>query len=156
MLGIGIAFVMSPMSTAGMNAVDRTKAGVASGVLSMSRMVGGSFGIAAMGALIIGVGRHKLDQLLPALPAGKREQLAEALGSGGAAGGGRIAGAVNEAFVTAIGTGLKLSAAVAAAGAVLCWLLIAREPEQAPVPADAQAQAAAPAGVEPHGEPVRV
>ena len=41
LLGIGIAFTMSPMSTAAMNAVDRTKAGVASGVLSMSRMVGG-------------------------------------------------------------------------------------------------------------------
>jgi hypothetical protein len=42
---------MSPMSTAAMNAVEPQKAGVASGILSMSRMVGGTFGVAALGAL---------------------------------------------------------------------------------------------------------
>lgn len=51
LLGIGMGFTMSPMSTAAMNAVDRTKAGVASGTLSMTRMVGGTFGVAALGAL---------------------------------------------------------------------------------------------------------
>ena len=43
---------MSPMSAAAMNAVDRTKAGVAGGILSMSRMVGGTLGIAVLGALV--------------------------------------------------------------------------------------------------------
>ena len=52
LLGIGMGFTMSPMSTAAMNAVDRTKAGVASGTLSMTRMVGGTFGVAALGALV--------------------------------------------------------------------------------------------------------
>ena len=52
LMGIGIALVMSPMSTAAMNAVDQTKAGVASGILSMSRMVGGTLGIAVLGAFI--------------------------------------------------------------------------------------------------------
>jgi len=51
LLGVGMGFTMSPMSTAAMNAVDRTKAGVASGTLSMTRMVGGTFGVAALGAL---------------------------------------------------------------------------------------------------------
>lgn len=51
LLGLGMGFTMSPMSTAAMNAVDRTKAGVASGTLSMTRMVGGTFGVAALGAL---------------------------------------------------------------------------------------------------------
>ncbi|MGZ4249390.1 MAG: MFS transporter, partial [Solirubrobacteraceae bacterium] len=37
LMGIGIGLVMSPMSTAAMNSVDRTKSGAASGVLSMSR-----------------------------------------------------------------------------------------------------------------------
>src|SRR4051812_49652102 len=50
-MGIGIALTMSPMSTAAMNAVDVAKAGVASGTLSMSRMVGGSLGVAVTGAL---------------------------------------------------------------------------------------------------------
>ncbi len=52
LLGVGMGFTMSPMSTAAMNAVDRTKAGVASGTLSMTRMVGGTFGVAALGALV--------------------------------------------------------------------------------------------------------
>ncbi|CAN5472981.1 hypothetical protein BH20ACT18_BH20ACT18_00780 [soil metagenome] len=73
LMGVGMAFVMSPMSTAAMNAVDRSKAGVASGVLSMSRMVGGSFGVAAMGALVIGLGRRELDRLLPAPSNGRPE-----------------------------------------------------------------------------------
>ena len=47
LLGAGMGFTMSPMSTAAMNAVDRSKAGVASGTLSMTRMVGGTFGVAA-------------------------------------------------------------------------------------------------------------
>jgi EmrB/QacA subfamily drug resistance transporter len=52
LMGIGIALVMSPMSTAAMNAVDQTKAGVASGILSMSRMVGGTLGVAVLGTFI--------------------------------------------------------------------------------------------------------
>ena len=52
LMGIGMGFIMSPMSTAAMNAVDRTKAGVAGGILSMSRMIGGTLGIAVLGALI--------------------------------------------------------------------------------------------------------
>ena len=52
LMGIGIALVMSPMSTAAMNAVDQSKAGVASGILSMSRMIGGVLGVAVLGAFI--------------------------------------------------------------------------------------------------------
>ena len=51
LMGAGIALVMSPMSTAAMNAVSVQKAGVASGVLQMSRMVGGTVGVAATGAI---------------------------------------------------------------------------------------------------------
>jgi EmrB/QacA subfamily drug resistance transporter len=51
LMGLGIAMVMSPMSTAAMNAVSVLKAGVASGVLQTSRMVGASVGVAATGAI---------------------------------------------------------------------------------------------------------
>src|SRR5581483_8781748 len=68
LMGLGIGLVMSPMSTAAMNSVDRTKAGAASGVLSMSRMVGGTFGVAVMGALIAALGRSDIDTRLPHLP----------------------------------------------------------------------------------------
>ncbi len=51
LMGIGVALTMSPMSTAAMNSVSTAKAGIASGVLSMFRMVGGTFGVAAIGAI---------------------------------------------------------------------------------------------------------
>src|SRR5207248_1628780 len=83
LMGAGMGLVMSPMSTAAMNAVDRTKAGAASGVLSMSRMVGSTFGVAVMGALVTTIGRSKIDAALPHLPAATRSELANSLGSGG-------------------------------------------------------------------------
>jgi EmrB/QacA subfamily drug resistance transporter len=52
LMGIGISLVMAPMSTAAMNSVDKSKAGVASGILSMSRMIGGTLGVAVLGAFI--------------------------------------------------------------------------------------------------------
>jgi len=55
LLGIGIAMTMSPMTSAAMNAVAVEKAGIASGVLSMFRMVGGSLGVAVTGAIFQGV-----------------------------------------------------------------------------------------------------
>jgi EmrB/QacA subfamily drug resistance transporter len=51
LMGLGMALVMSPMTAAAMNAVSTDKAGVASGILSMSRMVGGTLGVAVLGAI---------------------------------------------------------------------------------------------------------
>ncbi len=129
LMGVGMGLVMSPMSTAAMNAVDRTKAGVASGVLSMSRMVGGTFGVAVMGALITAIGKSKIDQQLPQLPAGTRAAIANSLGGGGSAGAHaspQVVDTVREAFVSALGTGLKIGSAVTVVGAVLAWSLIQR------------------------------
>jgi EmrB/QacA subfamily drug resistance transporter len=142
LMGLGMGLVMSPMSTAAMNAVDQAKAGVASGVLSMSRMVGGTFGVAAMGALISALGRSKIDELLPSLPAGRRAELADSLGAGGGQIGGRVGAAVQDAFVAALNDGLRIAAVVTALGAVLAWVLIA---DRVAAPAEAGAEGA-PAG----------
>jgi EmrB/QacA subfamily drug resistance transporter len=129
LMGIGMAFVMSPMSTAAMNSVERTKAGVASGILSMSRMVGGTFGVAVLGALVSTLGSSKLQALLPHLPAGTRDAVTAGLGSGGAAHGvpSRVVAAGHEAFVYSLQNGLRLGAAVALAGAIVAWTMIGRE-----------------------------
>jgi MFS family permease len=50
--GIGMASVMSPMTAAALGAVPVDKAGVGSGVLNTFRQVGGSLGIAMMGAIM--------------------------------------------------------------------------------------------------------
>ncbi len=156
LMGVGMGLVMSPMSTAAMNAVDRTKAGVASGALSMSRMVGGTFGVAVMGALVATIGRSKLDQLLPHVPAATRSAIANALGSGSAGAGHhatpQIVSAVREAFVSALGTGLTIGGAVTVIGAVVAVVLIqtagsraeaarAYAPENAPEGSDGTAEA---------------
>ena len=133
LMGAGMGLVMSPMSTAAMNAVERTKAGVASGVLSMSRMVGGTFGVAVMGALVTAIGRSKIDQSLPQLSAHTRAAIANSLGAGAVQSHGapaQVVAAVREAFVSALGAGLTIGAAVTLAGAAVAWLLIRRRPPQ--------------------------
>jgi EmrB/QacA subfamily drug resistance transporter len=148
LMGLGMGFVMSPMSTAAMNSVAPTKAGVASGILSMSRMVGGTFGVAVLGALVAALGRTRLDTL-PAtshLAASARQKLADALGSSGIHGApATIVDASNHAFVYALQNGLRIGAAVSLLGAVLAFALI-----------EGGAPARAPAPVEPEGADVAV
>jgi len=137
LMGLGMGMVMSPMSTAAMNAVDRTKAGVASGTLSMSRMVGGTFGVAVLGALVMAIGRSKLDAALPGVPAAVRERLAEGLGSGAALEGAPAEAAVvvRDAFLSALSTGMWVGAAAAVLAAIGAWLLIPPGAHAAPVEA---------------------
>jgi EmrB/QacA subfamily drug resistance transporter len=131
LMGVGIGLVMSPMSTAAMNAVDRTKAGVASGTLSMSRMVGGTFGVAVMGALVTAIGRADLTSSLPHVPVATRAAIANALGSGASISGvhvtHQIVTATDDAFVSALSTGLIVSGITAAVAAVLAAALIERK-----------------------------
>src|SRR5262249_11162409 len=136
LMGAGMGLVMSPMSTAAMNAVDVTKAGVASGILSMSRMVGGSFGVAAIGALFQSLSTNKFEELVKSsgLSAAKQSQLEDALGSGSAPKAlkgldhdqaAQVGRAMKESFVHALSGSLKLSTAVAVVGVVVAATLIA-------------------------------
>jgi EmrB/QacA subfamily drug resistance transporter len=50
--GIGMASTMTPTTAAAMGSVQRDKAGVGSAVLNSARQVGGSLGIAVMGAIV--------------------------------------------------------------------------------------------------------
>ena len=56
--GGGMAMTMSPMTSAAMGAVPVDKAGVGSGVLNSFRQVGGSLGIAVMGAIVASYLHH--------------------------------------------------------------------------------------------------
>ncbi len=102
LMGFGIALVMSPMSTAAMNAVSVQKSGVASGVLQMSRMIGASVGVAATGAIFqaqLGAGFD------PAQLATAPEQ-------------------ARAVFVDALGSAMLLAAFVVVAGLVVSLLLV--------------------------------
>ncbi len=132
LMGIGMALVMSPMSTAAMNAVPPQRAGVASGIVSMSRMVGGTFGVAALGALFQHLARNELASSLAGtgVSAAQQEHLVQSLGT--ASDGANLppvaADAAQNAFVHALGNGMWLSAGVAALGALLAFLLIGGKP----------------------------
>jgi len=134
-MGLGMGLTMSPMSTAAMNAVSADKAGVASGILSMSRMVGGTFGVAAIGAIFQSLSKSRLNADLAGLhltPA-QHQHIADAMGGGEARhaadgldphAAAQVGRAMKDAFVHALSGGLKLSTAVAASGAVLALLLV--------------------------------
>ena len=128
LMGMGMGLVMSPMSTAAMNAVDQTKAGAASGVLSMSRMVGGTFGVAVTGALVTTLGRSRLTELLPGTPHAQIDRLVDVLATGGAGIPGPAGTAVQTAFLDAVNTSMKIGAVVALVGALVAWFLIEKIP----------------------------
>jgi EmrB/QacA subfamily drug resistance transporter len=129
LLGIGIAMTMSPMTSAAMNAVPVQKAGIASGVLSMFRMVGGSLGVAVTGAIFQGLVSSKLDSLLSGsgVTAAQRDAVSEQLGGGSVskvpglsvAQAKEVTTAGGEAFVYALGHAMTVSAFVALLGAVI-------------------------------------
>jgi len=82
LMGLGMALIMSPMSTAAMNAVSVQKSGIASGVLQMSRMIGASVGVAATGAIFqsqLGSGFNPAQ--LATAPDQARATFVDALGS---------------------------------------------------------------------------
>jgi EmrB/QacA subfamily drug resistance transporter len=142
-MGIGMALVMSPMSTAAMNSVAPEKAGVGSGILSMSRMVGSTFGVAAIGALFQHLARNELADKLAGtgVTAGQREQLVHSLGAGSQGGESlppAVVSASHDAFVHAFANGMWLSASVAAVGALVAFWLIAPKTAKQPDPARLQ------------------
>jgi EmrB/QacA subfamily drug resistance transporter len=148
LMGLGIGLTMSPMSTAAMNAVDQTKAGLASGVLSTSRMVGGTFGVAAVGALFQQISDHRLESRLGDLPLSAQQQawFTDNIGSGDMAShlkqldpatAHQVSDVLKDTFVHSLSASLKLSTAVAAVGVVIALVFLrdARAPARASVPA---------------------
>ncbi len=134
LMGGGMALVMSPMSTAAMNAVADVKAGIASGILSMNRMIGGTLGVAVIGAVFQGAARSKLDHLLAGsgLTAAQRSDIAHGLGGGQSnvpAGldhsqAAQVTSAAHDAFVSAFASSMKVATGVVAAGVVVAVALI--------------------------------
>ncbi|MEA2492547.1 MAG: hypothetical protein QOJ29_458 [Thermoleophilaceae bacterium] len=129
-LGVGIALTMSPMSTAAMNAVDVTKAGVASGVLSMGRMVGGSLGVAVTGALFQGKFSNRLSELMGGASKATSDKLFEAVSSGQSSHIGtgahakQMLGYADDAFIHALAGSMRLSLAVVVTGLFLASVLM--------------------------------
>ena len=109
--GVGMGMVMSPMTAAVMGSVPHTKAGAASGVLSMTRMIGGVFGVATLTALF----QHLAADRVAAGHAG------------------------TDVFVYALSRSLRVSAAIAVVGALVAAAFIrSHHGEEAAAPAEAE------------------
>lgn len=140
-LGAGIGLTMSPMSTAAMNAVPRTKAGVASGVLSMFRMVGGTFGVAALGALFQSEASNRLATTLggeSGLTAAQRSDFAHQLTGGvpqiegvSQARADQLIATGHDAFVFGLSHAMTLSVGIAMVGVLVAFFLMGGKPEHA-------------------------
>ena len=113
----------------------------------MTRMVGSTFGVAALGAIIATVGRGQLATRLPHVSSGARAQLVEQLGSGASTThlAPTVQTALNETYVYALSKGLYAIGALALLGALLAWTLVRDRGAAQLAPASAQPAEPAPA-----------
>ncbi|MFO7398025.1 MAG: MFS transporter [Actinomycetales bacterium] len=126
--GAAMANIMPPATTAIMNALPREKAGVGSSMNNVFRQVGGTFGIAVLGAILSAVYRGEMEGKAGALPEPLREAVVESIsGAAGVAGrlgpaAARVMAQANDAFLT----GMHWAALGAAAIGLLGALITAR------------------------------
>ncbi|WP_030269174.1 MFS transporter [Streptomyces sp. NRRL B-24484] len=155
-MGAGMAHVMPPVTVAIMGSLPREKAGAGSAINNTFRQVGGSLGVAVLGAVLSTVYRDGMSEHLDKLPAGIRDKAGESLEATLAvADRARMPGLVapaEDAFVHAMHVVAGLSAAITALGVVLALVLL---PGKAPAaPAAGPAADGSPADTEPR--PTRV
>lgn len=139
-MGFGIGLALTPMNLAAMNAVSRDHAGAAAGFLVTLSGLGATLGVAVTGALFqelqtqrtvekvgqagVGIGRAEAQELVGVLagsPHGEKTIAAVAGGHVKA-----VEEAVREAFVSALGTSLELSAFLVLVGVGLALVLLRR------------------------------
>jgi EmrB/QacA subfamily drug resistance transporter len=109
--GVGMGLAMGPMTTAALSTVSVDEAGVASGVVTTSRQVGGALGIAIMGAIVAAA-----ETVSRTDPRFARQ------------------------FIVGFQHALETGAAIALAGAVLSAILIRSKPGPAAVSARAMTE----------------
>ncbi|WP_037607195.1 MFS transporter [Streptacidiphilus rugosus] len=151
--GAGMALVMPPASVTIMASLPREKAGSGSAVNNTFRQVGGSLGVAVLGALLSTTYRSGVQDHLGTVPPALRGAAGESIeGTLGIAEklGPSAAGVVEpakSAFIDAMHTTSLAAAAAAALGLVVALLFLpgksasyggAMAPKDGPAPADAQ------------------
>lgn len=157
-MGFGIGLALTPMNLAAMNAVSRDHAGAASGLLVTLSGLGATLGVAVTGAIFGSLQTDRTVELVGEAGTTISDDQAQELegvlaGTPGAQheldklAGADVAGverAVREAFVSALGTSLKISAALVAIGIVLAVALLRRSEPADAMPIDALAPSATP------------
>jgi EmrB/QacA subfamily drug resistance transporter len=148
-MGAGMGLVMATASTIIMTAVPAHQAGAGSAVNDTIREVGGALGVAIIGSLSAAAYRSRLGDLLAAhhVPGPVTHLAASSVAAADAVGGqvgghpgAQIVSAAHDAFVSSMGLGIRVAAAVALASAVAAVFALPRRPAGA----HAETQDAAP------------
>jgi hypothetical protein len=147
--GVGLAVAYTVSTTSGMAAIPEAKAGAASGIMSMVRLMGAVFGVAVPGAWFNTLEDVRLERSLAAagyrVDASERATIEDLLSGSEAAettlvrlepaAAEQVAGFVREAFVYALGWTMLLCAVVSAMGFLAAFLTPGGAPRRRKSPA---------------------
>ncbi len=152
-LTLAMGWVMAPATEAVVGAVPAAKSGVASATNTVARMISGAFGVAVIGSLVSSLYSNEVEGSLGALPPEAQAQAENSVGAASAIAGqlppdaaSQLLGRTGDAFTHAMGIGLLIAAALAAATAIMVLRFLpardldAREAEEAREPLDLQPQ----------------
>ena len=135
-LALAMGWVMAPATEAVVGAVPAAKSGVASATNTVARMVSGALGVAVIGSLVSSLYSNDVEGSLGALPPQAQAAAEGSIGAASAIAAQLPPGAASsllattgDAFTQAMGLGLLVAAALAAATTVVVLrFLPAREP----------------------------
>ena len=141
--GVGIGLTTAPVVTASLDAVARTRSGLAAASVNVARELGGVVAVAGLGALVVArLGSDLTSRLLGlGVPAGRSQVLVDALLRGASStevvvlADGQVPldallqlrGAAEASYVTSVRVALVGAAVVLLVSAVLCGRLLGRE-----------------------------
>lgn len=129
-MGTGMAHVMPPVTVAIMGSLPREKAGAGSALNNTFRQVGGSLGVAVLGAVLSAVYRDGISDRLTQLPAALRDKAGESLEATFAVAGrlgpegAKLIDPAKDAFVHAMHVVAGISAGATVVGVLLAWFLL--------------------------------
>jgi EmrB/QacA subfamily drug resistance transporter len=158
LMAVGMGMTSAPATESVMGSLPREKAGVGSAVNDTTRQMGGALGVAIIGSVVTSVYASNIADLGSRFGV-RGEQLADAKASLGGAltvgptlgadAPGFVAGA-KDAFVDALGNGLRLSAVVILGAAFVAWRFLparARDTRAVAVPRDLAGEGPSPVPV---------
>jgi EmrB/QacA subfamily drug resistance transporter len=140
-MGGGMGLVMAPASSVIMTTVPARQAGAGSAINDTIREVGGALGVAIVGSLAAASYRSRLEGVLVTqhVPGGVARAATDSVAAAdmigrqvGGAPGGELIGAAHNAFVGAMGLGIRVAAVVALVSAVAAIFALPRRSRPQP------------------------
>ena len=139
-LALAMGWVMAPATSAVVGAVPAAKSGIASATNTVARMVSGALGVAVIGSLVSSLYSKDVDGSFAGLPAQAQAGAEDSVGAAGVIASqlpgdaaSSLLATAGDAFTQAMGVGLLVPAALAAAAAlVVLRFMPSREPAVAP------------------------